>query len=56
MTGEKCQFGRQQVHYLRHLISNQDVAMDISNVKAIVSWPKLKSVMDLCGFLRLTSY
>ncbi|KAL5549218.1 hypothetical protein UlMin_004449 [Ulmus minor] len=53
---EKCQFGKQQVQYLGHLISNEGVAVDPSKVEGMVSWPKPKNVKGMRGFLGLTSY
>ena len=47
---EKCRSGRQQVHYLRHLISNQGVAVDPSKVQEMVPWPKPKDLKSLRGF------
>lgn len=35
---EKCQFDRQQIQYLGHLISNKGANMDPSKIEAITSW------------------
>jgi hypothetical protein len=49
----KCSFGKEEVEYLGHIIS-QGVKVDPSKIKAITEWPKPNNISKLRGFLRLT--
>uniref|UniRef100_A0A0A8ZXJ2 Reverse transcriptase domain-containing protein n=1 Tax=Arundo donax TaxID=35708 RepID=A0A0A8ZXJ2_ARUDO len=49
----KCLFGEMSMAYLGHIISGQDVAMDLEKIKAVVAWPTPSSVRALRGFPRL---
>lgn len=50
---KKCTFGRQQVEYLRHVISGYGVAVDYSKVKNVLEW-RVPHIVR--GFLGLTGY
>jgi hypothetical protein len=49
----KCSFGKEEVKYLGHIIS-QGVKVDPNKIKAITKWPKPKNISKLRGFLGLT--
>lgn len=53
---EKCQFGKKQVHYLSHVISEKGVAVDSEKVVVMLNWPQPNTVKALRGFLGLTGY
>ncbi|PNX93254.1 Ty3/gypsy retrotransposon protein, partial [Trifolium pratense] len=53
---KKCQFGRQSVEYLGHLITSQGVAVDPSKIESVIQWPIPKNVKGVRGFLGLTGY
>lgn len=53
---KKCSFGKSEITYLGHVISNQGVAADQEKIKAMVSWYLPKSVTELRGFFGLTGY
>jgi hypothetical protein len=52
----KCPFGRQEISYLGHIISQAGVATDPSKVAVVYSWPAPKTCKELRGFLGLASY
>jgi len=52
----KCSFAAPTVHYLGHVISHAGVAMDVSKVAAVQSWPQPRSARGLRGFLGLAGY
>ena len=53
---KKCEFGKQEVQYLGHIISGQGVQMDPQKVSVILQWVAPKSLKALRGFLGLTGY
>jgi hypothetical protein len=52
----KCSFGKEEVEYLGHVISQEGVKVDLEKIKAITEWPKPKNISKLRGFLGLTGY
>jgi hypothetical protein len=52
----KCSFGKEEVEYLGHVISQDGVKVDPEKIKAITEWPKPKNISKLRGFLGLTGY
>ena len=52
----KCAFGKTQIEYLGHKVSQEGVDADPSKLQAIAEWPIPVSVKALRGFLGLTGY
>ena len=52
----KCEFWLIEVKFLGHVVSASGVSVDLENVKAIMSWERLKSVFEIRSFLGLAGY
>jgi hypothetical protein len=52
----KCFFGVKEVEYLGHIVSHEGVNVDPNKIKAMMDWSIPKTLKNLRGFLRLTSY
>lgn len=53
---KKCQFAKQEIHYLGHILSAKRVHTDPENVQAVLQWPTPGNVRELRGFLGLTGF
>ena len=47
----KCQFFKQEIHYLGHVISKNGVATDPEKIKCVKEWPQPKTCKDILSFL-----
>lgn len=52
----KCEFDKEEVAYLGHLISGNGVRTDPTKLKAMEEWPRPSSLKALRGFLGLIGY
>lgn len=52
----KCSFAHQQLKYLGHVLSPNDVSTDPSKIVDVKNWPSPTSVKDLRSFLGLAGY
>ena len=52
----KCEFLKDQVDYLGFEVSPQGIQASLDKVRAIIEWPRPKSVHDVRSFLGLASY
>lgn len=52
----KCRFMKKQVAYMGCVISQEGVAVDMSKVSDMLSWPLPQHLKALRRFLGLTSY
>lgn len=53
---EKCDFFKQQVRYLGHVISNEGVSTDPSKIEAVALWKRPGHLSELRSFLGFASY
>ena len=52
----KCEFGKESVEFLGHVVSNEGVSVDAKKVEAIQQWPVPTNIHDLRAFLGLANY
>ena len=52
----KCEFFKQSIDFLGHVISHAGLDMEPTKVKAVQDWPAPKSVTELRSFLGLAGY
>ena len=53
---KKCQFCRQSISFLGHVISHHKVSADITKIESIEKWPVAINVKELRSFLGLVSH
>ena len=53
---KKCEFFKNAVEYLGHVISNKGIQVDPRKVQDVKEWPVAKNVSELRSFLGLASY
>jgi len=52
----KCDFYKENIHYLGHVILGEGIAIDPENIKTIMEWTTLKNVAEIRSFLGLAGY
>ena len=52
----KCDFYKNKIHYLGHIISKEEVSVDLKKIEAIMNWPTPKNVKNLRSFMGLVGY
>ena len=53
---KKCQFAKQEIHYLGHVLSGGGIHTDPAKVTAVQEWPQPANVRELRGFLGLVGF
>ena len=52
----KCEFFKDRISYLRHIISKDGVETDPKKIQVILDWPVPETVYDVRSFLGFTNY
>ena len=52
----KCEFFRDKLRYLGHIVSDKGIATDPKKIETILNWPRSKTVMDVRSFTGFTNY
>eukprot|EP00253_Pinus_taeda_P027714 PITA_27714 len=52
----KCDFFKEEIQYLGHVITKDGIAVDPEKIKAIMEWPVPKYVADVQSFMGLAGY
>ena len=53
---KKCDFFKEQVSFLGHLVSSEGVKCEPDKINAVKNWPTPKTVTDVRSFLGFTNY
>ena len=52
----KCDFFKDKIQYLGHVITKEGISVDLEKIKAIEKWSVPKDVTDVRSFMGITSY
>ena len=52
----KCEFYKDKIHYLGHIISEEGIYVDPEKIEAIMNWPTPRNVIDVRHFMGLARY
>jgi len=52
----KCEFFKDHIQYLGHVISKDGISVDPDKIKAIINWPIPKDVPEVRSFMGITGY
>eukprot|EP00253_Pinus_taeda_P009241 PITA_09241 len=52
----KCDFYKEEIQYLGHVISKEGIVVDPEKIKTILEWPVPKDVADIRSFMGLAGY
>ena len=52
----KCEFWLRQVSFLRHIISEEGIRVDLKKIEVTIEWKPLRNVTEVRSFLGLTGY
>ena len=49
----KCDFYKDIIHCLGHIISSEGISMDPENIESIMNWPNPRNATDVRSFMGL---
>ena len=52
----KCDFYKDKIHYLGHIILDEGISVDPEKIEAIMSWPAPRKMTDVISFVKPTRY
>ena len=52
----KCDFYKDRIHYLGHIISDEGISVDPKKIEAIMNWSAPRNMTDLRSFMGLARY
>ena len=52
----KCDFHRDRIQYLGHIISEEGISVDPEKIEATMNWPTPRNVRDVRSFMGLAGY
>ena len=51
-----CEFFKEQIAYLGHIVSKAGIETDLKKIAAVKLWPRPETVTQVCRFLGFTNY
>ena len=55
-NGKKCNFAKDEIKFIGHILSKDGVRIDSSKTEVIASWPRPKSAKQIRSFLGMTNF
>ena len=52
----KCDFYRDRIQYLGHIISEEGISVEPEKIETIMNWPTSRNVTDVISFIGLAGY
>ena len=52
----KCDFYRDRIQYLGHIILEEGISLDPEKIESIMNWPMQRNVTDVRSFMGLIGY
>ena len=52
----KCDFYKDKIHYLGHIILDEGISVDPEKIEAIMNWPTPRNVTDVRSFMEIFGY
>ena len=52
----KCDYYKDKIHYLGHIISDEGISMEPKKIEAIMNWTTPRNVRDVISFMGLARY
>ena len=52
----KCEFWLREVSFLKHIVSEEGIRVDLKNIEVIIEWKPLRNVTKVRSFLGLAGY
>ena len=52
----KCDFYRDRIQYLGHIISEEGIFVDPQKIESIMNWPNPRNLIDVRYFMGLAGY
>ena len=53
---KKCSFFTSEVTFLGYIVTTEGIEADEATIEAILSWPMLQSINNICSFHELASF
>ena len=56
LKSEKCKFYKQQVEYLEHIVTTEELKMNSEKIKAVLKFSTFKCIKNIQAFQKLAEY